>query len=130
MKNDYLQIKKSYIVYMLVFILLSAWIVVLVKFAVSSNMSLKKANIESNETVSNCIKFCFLVNSEYAFVKESNCYCNQRQLIYDQNRNETITIFQTVNVGIVKNITSEKGLTEEALQILKRQQLQQLVGSS
>jgi len=69
-----------------------------------------------------CKKVCLLANLEYAYVKDGNCYCNQEQVFYDQTNNETVSIFQTVNAGIIKNITSEKGLTQKALEIIKRQQ--------
>ncbi len=121
-KNEYFQIRRKHVLYLLIILALFVGGFYLPKLVSKINVDLF-AKQPSEEIVKNCEKFCFLANTEYAFVKDNSCYCNQRQLVYDQNRNETIIVVQSVSAGIIKNITVEKGLTPEALQLLQRQQL-------
>ncbi len=124
-KSEYFQIKKMHIAFLVAVILLLAASFYLPKIFSKININLNTKPV-SEETENICKKFCFLANTEYAFTKDESCYCNQRQLIYNKDRNETIIIIQTTNAGMIKNITIEKGLTQEALRLLEMQQVQQI----
>jgi len=61
-----------------------------------------------------CKQFCDLAGVEFAFTRDNGCYCYQRQVFYDQRRNQTVEMYQAINVGLIKNLTTTQGLTEEA----------------
>jgi len=66
-----------------------------------------------------CIQFCDLAELEFAFVKDDACYCYQRQVFYNQQKNKTVQIFQAVNAGFIKNISVTEGLTQETRNLLQ-----------
>ncbi|MEM5877645.1 MAG: hypothetical protein QXF12_02070, partial [Candidatus Aenigmatarchaeota archaeon] len=68
--------------------------------------------------VSMCNQFCDYANLDFAFVKDGMCYCYQGQIFYNQVQNKTVTVYQAVNVGLIKNITAEDGLTQQARNLL------------
>ncbi len=65
-----------------------------------------------------CVQFCDLAGLEFAFVKDRNCYCYQKQILYNQQKNKTINLFIAANAGIIKNLTTSDGLTQEAMNAL------------
>lgn len=116
-EDDFIKIRKRDLIRLVFFVLL-------ISAGYLLNDVIKGPSAKISTNINTCKQFCSLVSLEYAFVKDNNCYCNQKQVIYNQARNETFTIFQTINVGIVKNMTVEAGLTQEALDLMKRQQAQ------
>ena len=121
--GDYIQIKRSYFVIILV---------LAVAFAAGffvSRMGTTGKFTGGVTTVENCKNFCPLLNAEYAYVQDDYCYCNQKQYVYNQQRNETTTVIQTVKAGIIKSFEKTPGLSDEArsilIQQLQQQQLQQ-----
>jgi hypothetical protein len=66
-----------------------------------------------------CTQFCDLAGLEFAFVKDDACYCYQRQVFYNQQKNKTVQIYQAVNAGVIKNISVTEGLTQETRNLLQ-----------
>ncbi|MCX8179235.1 MAG: hypothetical protein N3E38_00640 [Candidatus Aenigmarchaeota archaeon] len=103
-ETDYIKIRKKDI--------LSLLLIVIIFFSgfylgdYLRNMKRKQNSI--------CTDFCTFAGLEPAFVKDDNCYCYQRQVFYNQQKNKTIEIFQAVNAGIIKNLTTSEGLTQES----------------
>lgn len=116
-EDDFIKIRKKHLLRLIFFVLL-------VTAGYLLNDIVKGSSTKINTNTEICKQFCSLASIEYAYVKDGNCYCNQKQVVYNQVRNETVTVFQTINVGIIKNITVEPGLTQEALNIIMRQQAQ------
>ncbi|MEM5777033.1 MAG: hypothetical protein QXJ06_01130 [Candidatus Aenigmatarchaeota archaeon] len=107
--SDYIKIRKRDI--------LSLVIIVVVFFA---GFFLREYLTEKNSKINFnvCNQFCDLAGLEFAFVKDKNCYCYQRQIFYNQQKNKTVEIFQAVDIGVLKNITTTDGLTQEARNLL------------
>jgi len=108
-ESDYIKIRKMDILIIL-FLALA--------FAVGyffNDFAKGKLEIKDKNT---CINFCDLADLEFAFVKDRSCYCYQRQIFYSQQKNKTIEIYMAVNAGIIKNITTVDGLTQEARSML------------
>jgi len=72
----------------------------------------------SSEDKNVCMQFCDLAGLEFAFVEDRSCYCYQRQIFYSQHKNKTIQLYQAVNAGIIKNMTTTEGLSQETRNIL------------
>ena len=61
-----------------------------------------------------CKLFCEFANAEYDHLgKDSHCYCNKEQTLFDTANNRTITITQSIDVGIIKDVKIEEGLPKE-----------------
>lgn len=113
-EDDFIKIRKSHL-FRLVFF------VILISAGYLLNDVVKGSFNTGNTKTDLCKQFCNLANLEYAFVKDDNCYCNQKQVFYNRVTNETVTVFQTINTGIIKNITVVPGLTQEALDLIRQQ---------
>ncbi len=112
--DDFIKIRKRDLVRFVFFIFL-------ISVGYFLNDIIKGSPDRINTNTETCKEFCSLASLEYAFVKDGNCYCNQKQIAYNQVKNETVIVFQTVNTGIIKNITTEPGLTQEAMNAIIRQ---------
>ncbi|MFH8080402.1 MAG: hypothetical protein QXO84_00775 [Candidatus Aenigmatarchaeota archaeon] len=100
-ESDYIRIRKRDLLGLLILIA-----VFLAGFYLGSH-SIKKPD------KSICTQFCEFAGLEFAFVKDDNCYCYQKQIFYNQQKNKTIEIYQAVNAGIIKNLTTSEGISQE-----------------
>ncbi|MEM5801479.1 MAG: hypothetical protein QW474_02950 [Candidatus Aenigmatarchaeota archaeon] len=108
-ENDYIKIRKRDILSIML---------ILVVFAAGFFLNDYLKGKGTTTDINTCKQFCDLAGVEFAFVKDKNCYCYQRQIFYNQQKNKTVEVFQAVNIGILKNMTTTDGLTQEARNLL------------
>lgn len=65
--------------------------------------------------VEKCKLFCEFADAEYDHLgRDSHCYCNREQTLFDVINNRTIIVTQTIDAGVIKDLVIEEGISEEA----------------